>query len=454
MPLGVLRVVKTALVAQRAAIEVISQNISSASVPCYTRQRAVMEAIAATRIVDPTKAGQGVRVERVERLWDARLLARIHYERGLQQHAEHLTYGLERIEGIFGDMEKGLQNAVSSFFNAWDVLGADGANLGARREVVGAAQALASMLRSQTRRLYELAREVEAEMDDAVEEANALLQRIADLNNQVVFGRGRVGGNIAGVQRDQACRELAGLIGCTIMKEDDDSVSVFLGGIELVSRGNAVTIELVPDPADPNVHHVQVAGHVDPDGLAGRLRALMDIRDEHVPGYLGRLDELARGIADAVNVQHAAGYDLNGGPGGDFFAYDPSGPAGTLEVVSEIEGDIRLIAAASVPETSSDGENAFLIGGLRHRLLFGSLTAEQYAADIMAEAGADAFAARQAALTRQNVVESLEAKYQERYGVSVDEEAVDLIKYQKAFVASARIAQIVNEMMESLLEIA
>ncbi len=454
MPLQVLRIVKTSLVAQRAAMEVVSQNISNAATPCYTRQRAIIEPIAATRLVDPTRGGQGVRVDYVQRLWDARLMAQIGFQRGLKEHAENLAYGLERIEGLLGDMEQGIHTLVGDFFNAWDVLGADGASLGARREVIGAAKALADALRLQVARLHSFRQDIEGQMNDLVTRANELLQRVAELNKQVMGGQGRVGGNIAAVQRDQACEELAKLLGCTVMAQPDGSVSVLIGGIQLVDKDTAVTLHLVPDASDPTVHNIEILGHINPDGMAGQAQALLDVRDDYIPAFLQRLDQLAQGIADAVNAQHQAGYDLNGDSGGMFFQYDASSPAGTIQVDNAIESDINLIAASSVPDTTSDGGNAFMIGALRYQPLFGAQTAEQYAADLLAEVGADVEAAQQAALSRENIITTLEAKYQELFGVSVDEESVDLMRYQKAFIASARIARIVNEMMDSVLDLA
>jgi flagellar hook-associated protein 1 FlgK len=453
MPMGELRIVKTCLVAQRAALEVIAQNIANASTPCYTRQRPVMEAIAATRMVDPTRAGQGVRLKYVQRLWDARLAAQMNYQRGLHKYYETLAHGLERVEGVVGDMEKGLAKALSEFFNAWDQLGADGSNVGARKGVVAAAQALADALRLQREGLQTLHTDIEGQINDVVERANGLLARVAELNGQVMGNEGRMGGNTAAVQRDQACQELAELLGATTVVQPDGSVLVLVGGLHVVDGVRAATIEAVPDAVDPTIHNISIQGHVNPDGMAGQALGLIQTRDHYIPAYLARLDELAQVLADAVNAQHQLGFDLNGNSGDVFFVYDPAGAAGTLRVSDAIIADISLIAASGVNQASADGSNAFAIGAIRYHQLLGITTAEQYAADMMAEVGADVEWAQQAALTRQNVVETLEDQYQGLYGVSVDEEAVELMKYQKAFIASARVAQIVNEMMQSVLEL-
>lgn len=453
MPLDILRIAKTSMAAQRAALEVISQNIANASTPCYTRQRPEMVAIAASRIFSPTRSGQGVELKSVQRLWDARLLATIDYNKGLYKNSAALAYRLEEIEGFVGSLEQGLHTLTSEMFNAWSDLGVDGANMGARRAVVGAAQALADGLRQIVSRLRQMQAEQNARLANGVAEVNALLARVAELNGQVQGNKGTVGGNTAATQRDQALQRLAELAGAVGVERDDGTVSVLIGGLEVVRGATVLPLRLVPDPADPNVDHIEVCGFQDPEGLTGELRAIMQIRDEYIPHYLARLDTFARTLADAVNSQHQAGYDFNGDPGIEFFEYDPDWPAGTIRVNEALVNDARLVAASSISQPSSDGENAFHIASIRYQELFGDLTAEQYIADVVAEIGGDVAAAHEAAKTRQNLVDALEARYQERYGVSVDEEAVELMKYQKAFIASARIARVVNEMMDDLLSI-
>jgi len=467
MPLGELRIVKTCMVAQRAAIEVVAQNIANAATPCYTRQRPVLTPIAATQMVDPTKAGQGVSLDYVQRLTDTRLQARINLQRGMYQQAQTLSFGLERIEGVVGDMDEGMQSALTDFFNAWDDLGADGNNLGARARVVSTGQALADALHAHRATLQSLAGDIEGQFNDLVARANALLERVAELNKQAMGNEGRMGGNMAAVQRDQACQELAELLGATTLAQPDGSLSVLISGLQVVDAGTASRVELVADPADPSIHHLSIQGHVDPgvseswlsptlgqvQGITGQALALLQIRDQYMPAYLQRLDEFAGVLAEAVNTRHQLGFDLNGDPGGVFFEYDPTGPAGSLQVSATIAADSRLTAASGVANTSGDGQAAFAIGAIRYERLFGIATAEQYVADLMAQAGADVVAAQDAAVTRENLLQALEDRFQERYGVSVDEESVELMKYQKAFIAATRVAEVVNEMMESVLDL-
>jgi flagellar hook-associated protein 1 FlgK len=452
VPLETLRIVKASLAAHQAALEVVSQNLANAATPAYTRQRPVLLPIATARLFDPARAGQGVRLEYVQRLWDAHLAADINLQRGLHKEAEISAQALEQVEALLGDNEQGLVGLVTAFFNAWTELGSDGASLAARRAVVGAAQALADTLRDRVQRLLTLQQELDTRLQQAVQRANALLERVAELNGQVIGNQGTVGAGNAATQRDQALQEIAELVGGVGVAQEDGTVSVFIGGLAVVDGVRALRLELVPDPAQPALHQVRVGGHVDPEGLSGQVRGLLAVRDQRLPAYLQRLEEFAATLAAAVNAQHRAGYDLSGAPGGDFFTYQKGFAAGSLRVAADLASDVSKLAASSVPAASSDGQNAFALGALRYQGLFGTLTAEQYAADVLAQVGAEVGVAQQAALTRANLLDTLEARYQERYGVVVDEEAMEILKYQKAFLACARVAQAVSEMMDSVLQ--
>ncbi len=453
MPLDVLRIVKTALIAQRAALEVVTQNISNAATPGYTTQRPVLEPLAVVSPTQKARSGHGVRLAHVQRLHDAYLAAQVDYQQGLYSYAETCAFHLERIEGLLGGLEQGLHARLGEFFNAWQELGADASNMAARRNAVAASKNLAAAIREYTSKLRQLQSELNQSLADAVSRANALIDRIARLNGQVMAGEGTVGGNTAAAQRDAALEELAKLTGATVLPEDSGSVAVLIGGLKVVSYTHADRLELAPDAADPSKVNVVAQGRTNPSGLTGTIGALLNLRDRIIPGYLARLDSFAMALADAVNAQHAAGFDDYGNPGADLFTYNPTWPAGTLAVSDAIDSDPRLLAASSAAGPTSDGGNAFAIAGLRYRELADGMTPEQLLADIIAQIGADTRAAQENAKTRQNLADALKAKYEEKFGVSVDEQSVLLMQFQRAFMASARIAQVVDEMMDAIFAI-
>jgi flagellar hook-associated protein 1 FlgK len=181
--------------------------------------------------------------------------------------------------------------------------------------------------------------------------------------------------------------------------------------------------------------------------------------DATIVGYVARLDEIAQGIADSVNALHREGFGLDGSTGGDFFdttdAGTESGAAGAasrIRIAQAVAADPAAIAASA---SGSPGDNAVAraIGdlGTVATLRGGTRSMTQLVAEFSGAVAADTGAARFAVEAGGALVQSLENRRDSVSGVSLDEEAVNLVKYQQAFEAAARVVSITNQMMETLL---
>lgn len=460
MAIQTLSIVQNSLAAQQAALNVIGQNISNASTPSYTEQRPVLLPTDAVRDYSTTSAADGSKVDSVQRLWDARLAADANLQRGLEENATTTSSALEQVEGIVGNTSDGLPTMLTNMYNAWSTLASDGSDTGSRRNVVGTATTLADTLRDTVGQLQSMRQTMDDDLVQTVSDAKDDLQQVADLNAQIANNAGTVGANNAMTQRDQVLQDLANKVGAVSVMQPDGTAAVYVGGLVVVDGTKVVGMQTVADPTQAGMHQVSISGHLDPDGLSGDAGADLSVRDDYIPGYLQRLNDFASSVADSVNACHTAGYDLQGNAGEDFFTYDASSPAGTIEVNPDISADPTKVAASGVAATTADGTAASNIAALRYQAMgttasgaTTSMTPEQYIGDVVAEVGADVSSAQGTATTRQDLVNSMDSTYQGLYGVSVDQETVNLIQYQKAFEASAKIVQVVNEMMDSVLQI-
>jgi flagellar hook-associated protein 1 FlgK len=185
--------------------------------------------------------------------------------------------------------------------------------------------------------------------------------------------------------------------------------------------------------------------------MAGRLHA----RDELIPEYMAQLDTLAETMADEINALHVGGQDYNGDPGTPLFEYDAAQPAASLDIRQQIADDLSLIAAAQTNVVESDGTNALAINDLRNTRVLsgGTATLSQYAAETISTVGIDAQTAQRRVESRELMVESLEEEYSNQAGVSLDEEALELIRYQQAYTAASRLMSTALETMDAVLEL-
>ena len=178
-------------------------------------------------------------------------------------------------------------------------------------------------------------------------------------------------------------------------------------------------------------------------------------RDAHIPAYLGRLDELAFGLAQAVNTAHQAGFDLNGAPGQAFFA-PPAGIAGaaaSLQLDAAIDGNPALVAASG---SGAPGDNAAArtLADLRNaRVIGGTATFNESWAQLVYRVGTDTQTALAEQRSRHEVVSQVARLRDQVSGVSLDEESANMLKYQRAYEANARFFSTVDSVLDTLMQL-
>lgn len=453
-----LEIARNALTANRQAMDVAAQNVANASTPGYVRQRALLAPLTNASAGGAAQAGLGVQVADVQRLRDQCLEAQIGHQEGALGHEQALSASLARVEGIFPDLDgNGITSALGRMFDALQRLQTSPDSLTARREVLSEAGSLCDQFHETAHQLAAEASTLERELDRTVSRANQLLQQVGELNGQITAAGGGSTTNDLRVTREQAIRELGNLCGAMGLDEPDGSQSVLIGGIRLVQGSSITPLALVSAAGAPSRHYLAVGTLTDLDGLSGRVGGLLQARDGALGSWQAHLDNLAATLADALNAAHGAGFDLNGRSGGEALTYEPGAAASTLAVAPALASDPRLLAAAgAVGGSPGDGMNAGAMAAVREARLFGggSQTAEEFHADLLQEVGASAQRSTDAVAAREVLLQSLDGQYASQAGVSLDEEAVDIMRYQQAYNASVKLVQTALEMLDELLALA
>jgi flagellar hook-associated protein 1 len=170
------------------------------------------------------------------------------------------------------------------------------------------------------------------------------------------------------------------------------------------------------------------------------------------------LDNMAATIAARVNEQHAKGSDLDGNAGADLFSFSstlPASNAGAARFISVAITDPREIAAAALTSGSGDNTNANLLFGIKDEKLFSadSETIGQFYSRLIYKVGSDEKDAGDGLTVQTSVVNQLKNRRDELSGVNLDEEAVNLIMYQKAYQASARFVIVLEALSDEILKL-
>ena len=116
--------------------------------------------------------------------------------------------------------------------------------------------------------------------------------------------------------------------------------------------------------------------------------------------------------------------------------------------------DPDRIAAAAAGAAAGNNENAKLIAAIADESLFGaSQTANQFLAALVYRIGSDGKAAGDEMLTQKDVLQSLSNLRSSLSGVNLDEEAINIIKYQRAYQASARYVGVLDSLTNEIIQI-
>jgi flagellar hook-associated protein 1 FlgK len=444
-----------ALDAQRLGLDVVGQNIANVNTPGYAR-RAVD--LASAQPDSPFSSGRGVDVTGVRALRDDLLEARLDREVPLEARDAIIADALGVVEVALGRAGESLDAALGDLFDAFGTLAESPVSAVARQEVLLDASSLASAFQDMSAR-FEAARvDADLQVRAAAREINALAGRIASLNGAIASANGDEATLQLYDDLSVALRELSALAAADVRARPGGGADVNIGqGRPLVVGTNAYAVDIASTPPT-GLAALSLAGEtITTEVTAGRLGGLLHVRDTAVPEYRSRLDLLAAEVVAQVNAAHEAGFDLDGNAGIPLFTFsavpdDVNGAASVIQLSADIADNGRLIAAAGIAEPA-DNQAARAIAALRNARVLDddSATFVDAWAQLVYVVGRDTRAATQERASRAEIVRQVEALRDEVSGVSLDEEAMMLMKFQRAYEANARFFSAIDSVINTLL---
>jgi len=302
------------LSAAQKAFEIIGNNIANAATEGYHRQGINLSPAFSSQ-VGPVLLGGGVDVASIPRIIDGLLQKEMFKQDSLSEQVSQELATLQMVESAFGELSgrTGLSTAIDEFFNALQDLSAHPAEAIWQSQTVTAAETMTSQFRIMGDFLTSLETQIKLEAENAVEEINALVVRIADLNDTIK--RHEIGGGQANNlrdQRDQAISELAKLISVETQSREYGVVDVSVTGIPVVTSTSAFQLEVglrenldmgIGVEGDSN-YSITVSG--------GRLGALLSLKNDLLSDIHDDLDSLASVIIQQVNEYHVQGVGSEG----------------------------------------------------------------------------------------------------------------------------------------------
>jgi flagellar hook-associated protein 1 FlgK len=356
----------------------------------------------------------------------------------------------------------GLQESLSNFFNSFNSLSSNPVDLSLRQKVLTNANVLSRKFRQIYGGLQEVQTSQDQAIKSAVKEVNSITSKIAELNKKVSVAKA-TGSEDELTLRDERQRlveDLSSIMDVSYFEAESGSVTLTTKqGNALVLEDKSFNLELGP-MANSDFQGISLTGADITANLgSGSLGGLLKMRDATIPGYMNTLDDLAAGIINRVNTVHAMGVDLNNLNGGDFFVpYVPAVPgsnSGASSSISVALTDPTSIAAAASGGDAGNNENSKLLAAVGTEKLFSGNkeTAGELYAGLIFQVGSDEKDANENVATQNGLLEQLTNQRGATSGVSLDEEAINLMKYQRAYQANARYVSVLDSLCNDILRL-
>jgi len=447
--------VARALDAQRYGLDVAGQNIANVNTPGYARRTVDLIALAPE---GPGTAGRGVDVVGIRALRDRLLEARVTREVPSQTREAAMAEALSVVEASLGMPGASIDANLEQFFDAFSGLADMPTSASQRDQVLIRGDALATSFRNMAGRFDSARLDADRQARGNVDDINSLVERIAALNISIGGASAQEKSLHARDEQLELVRQLSELIDVQALDRSDGGVDLSIGnGRPVVVGQTSYTIDVQNTP--PAGYAALSLGGVDITGeiTGGRLGGFLQVRDVNIPDYIARLDTLAFAVATEVNTRHAAGYDQTGATGGDFFAFSTApvgttGAAAALMVRSAVAADARLIAAGTSAAPGDNGAARNIANLSQTKVLTGNTaTLADGWGQIVYRVARDTKSAADERDSRKEIVRQIDALRDAVSGVSLDEEAMQLMKFQRAYEANARFFQVIDRTLETLL---
>jgi len=448
---------RRALHAAQMGLSVTGQNIANVNTRGYTRQQVMLSPTPSDgsnlRLV-----GTGVTIDGVRQFRDGFVDSRLQTETAISGRLTAQRDALSPVDAVFNESDSnGINSAMNSFFGAFQALETNPNSLPLRADVVTKANAMTGTFSATRARLTGIQSDADRQMRDEVDQLNGLTEKVADLNVSIATAENS--GNSASELRDQrteAVRQVAELTGARAVEDHNGMVTLTLADGQPLVSGDHVTSLQVQDQAN-GLGTIMFNGQ--PAAIGdGRLRGLQD-SIATVGNQITSLDDLAASLAARVNALHTSGTDLNGNAGGNFFEVPVSGPitAANLAVSAAIKADTKVIVASPIALPTTAATIAGAIGSLLTdpTSTAGSRTGSfsSIYASIVSEAGASVKSVDDALTTQQAILTQAQGQRDAVSGVSLDEEAINLLQYQKSYEAAAKFLKIADDMTQTILSL-
>ncbi len=481
-----LEIARRGLTVSQQAITLTGNNISNASTVGYTRQRVQVESLypnTHSRLNGGVQIGGGAEVTRIDQVRSQYIDRQLRDEYAALGQSNTRSDEMQFIESVLNETAKSgtISTALADFYSSLNKLSNEPDSQEVRTNLQQNAIKLCETMGYYYDQLVDLQNSYNDAMSVTVDNINDLTTSIASYNKEIMaFELSGQQANELRDSRNMLLDKLSKLVNIQYSEDTDGRLSVTVNGTELVNHTDVTKLTVDPNQTgavsgETGYYSIYYEGTTTEFSYSGgQLQAYKDLRDSNsadnigIPYVLSSLNKLAQSLAQEFNAVHQTGYTIPYGGGTsktgiNLFEVPAGGygniTAGNISLSAEVLANVYNIAASGAPvdlsaQDTQEGNNevALKLYALASSNTLASVgNFQDYLKSFVVKVGIASKSAQETDKNQSVIVDNLETRRESISGVSVDEEMINLIAYQHAYSAAARMLTAIDEALEIVL---
>lgn len=299
-------------------LQTTGHNISNAATEGFNRQSVFVET-AGAQATSAGYVGRGAQAVTVYRAYDHFINKQLVQAETSLASAKTYQSEVMQVNNLFADRTTGVSPALQKFFEGVNAVASAPGDAAARQEMLGRANSLVTQVKDTQAFLDQQRGNVNTQITTMVSRVNSMVERINDLNNQVVFAKASASPhppNDLLDQRDQLVKELSQTVNVTVFEQDNVFNLAIGNGETILGAGRVFPLAAMPSGDDPSRLVLGIGGQGSARELSessirgGSLGGLIQYRAEILDAVQNDLGRLAVGLTETFNELHSQGANL------------------------------------------------------------------------------------------------------------------------------------------------
>lgn len=340
------------------ALTTTGHNIANVNTPGYSRQETIQQTNIA-QFNGSGYVGSGSQTVDVRRLASDFLTNQVRSANSQNSELQTFKSQISQLDGLLSDSTTGITPAMQKFFATLQTASQNPSSIPAREAVLAQAQGMAKSFNTLYDQVDKQNGQINDQLSALTNQVNALAKSVGSLNDAIARSKAAGGApNDLIDSREQAIKQLSGMVGLQVVEQDDGALNLFVGTGQPLVVGNTVSsMTAKPGTDDPSRFQIVLTSgsteqNVTSQLSGGEMGGLLSYRDTALDHAYNSLGQLSLTLADTVNRQLGQGLDLSGNAGSALFGNINDTQSIGLRVMGRATNTGSASATLSITDTS------------------------------------------------------------------------------------------------------